>query len=595
MGDGLFYVLEVAGKGTDLDGLISKLKETEKILPKVKGESEHAGEGHKKHSKEAEHLGSVLQKVTHQALHPFLERAKRIAEFEFVRKGVDALIEAPMEIVEKLKELGEEMLMTAAKAERTNKSFKLLFGEEKGGETLEFVDKLADHTEFTVGALKAAAGQLGKVGFHGQDLRRAMLASTDMAALSGNKEGGMDAALSTLEMVKRTGRVGYRTLGGLGISNKDFLGELSQRTGDSVEVLKKKMAKGKVDASDAIESLYTLIAKKTGKKLGGAGADMGNTLGAKLTHLQELPERYFEKLADSPGLKNFTEVLGHVLDELSPDSPKGQAIFAALDGAFTKVSEAVKDIDIENLASNFEAAMTAMADSIGPLLSALKGIGTVLDAITPTVKSHSIGDDLAFKLDHKEAYLAEKKLKAELALKRADKKAGIVSEGPAEAPKAHMDRMLKEASNEIKATEGAWVQRGKYLGDGLYEGVAGSPKGGQAGEKLAADAHEGFKEEAKINSPSRTFAELGKQTAAGFAVGVDSSSGMVDDVMAGAFAVPAPQGGRSAGGGGGVSIVMGDIYVGGGGDSRDTAEAVRAAVRAELLEQLEQFRVQQGV
>src|SRR6266700_1975057 len=103
MGDGLKYVFEVDGQAPGMDALNEKLETAEKLLPKVKEHNESAARSHDKHAKSAEHLGGVLQRVTHQALHPFLERAKQIAEFEFIRKGVDALIEAPMEIADKLK------------------------------------------------------------------------------------------------------------------------------------------------------------------------------------------------------------------------------------------------------------------------------------------------------------------------------------------------------------------------------------------------------------------------------------------------------------------------------------------------------------
>jgi hypothetical protein len=85
--------------------------------------------------------------------------------------------------------------------------------------------------------------------------------------------------IAALARIQRTGHVDNRVLGGLGFGEKDFLGELSKRTGKGLATLKKQLDAGKVAAADeSLETLYSIITKKTGKDLGGAGVAMSTTL-----------------------------------------------------------------------------------------------------------------------------------------------------------------------------------------------------------------------------------------------------------------------------------------------------------------------------
>lgn len=583
MGDGLKYVFEIDGQTPGLDDLLSKLEAAEKVIPKVDQHTRAAGEGHKKHGKDAEHLGGVLQRVTHQAMHPFLTKAKEIAEFEFIRKGVDKLLEFPGEMIEKLKELGEEMISVAAKTERTNKSFELLFGVKGGDEVLEFLEKIAGSTEFTDDRLKGAAQTLATVGFKGKDLSRAISASLDLAALNPNKEEGLSSALFGLEQAKRTGQVSNRTLRPLGLGEDDFLKQLSVRTGEDVKTLKKKMSEGKVAASDSIEALYTLIAQKTGKKLGGAGEDMGKTLEARLTHLKDLPEQFFQKLAKTDAFAKLTDQAGKLLAKLDPESPDGKRIFGSLKNVFESIVDVLESFDIAGLVTGVTEAVETATIMLLELLELIPG---------------ETGKKAGFVVNNIKRRRQQNKVDSEERATMATQ--GTTPEFEEEADYAELDTAAK--SGALGAKSKAYAE-GKATGEASAEGQADGMKGSRAAlEAAGAGAGKAAVDGARgpggveAHSPSRKFAEIGKLTTAGFVEGIRSSAGQIDDVLAGAFAMPAPQAGRVAAGGPPIVVTMGDIIVHAapGDSAQDTAEAVRAIVRSTWIEDLERMRTEGG-
>jgi hypothetical protein len=448
-------------------------------------------------------------------LDPLLQKMKSVAEFEFLRRLTDKVLEAPGELIDVLKELGEEMISVAAKTERTNRSFELLFGAADGRETLEYIEGIAKYTEFTDDNLKSAAQSLAKVGFQGRDLTRALAASLDIAAFSPNKEEGMGEALASLERIKRTGRVDNRVLGGLGVGEKDFLKELSARTGQGSETLKKELEKGKVNTEVALETLYSMIAKKTGKNLGGAGVEMGRTLSAQLTHLRDLPDQFMQKLAKSPGLEILKNGIGDILEKLDPDSPTGQKISGFLNDVFTKGAGLLNDVDIGAKVDLFTNALRGFADIAGPVLRfayhELEGIAYLIGRITGHIKSTE---------DQKKDIAGESMLRME-SFRMAHGGQGIRVEKPVTAGDLEFNRQQETASQQrhLKALDEA---RAAFSSPGAFDDAILAMK--INGEKMGAAAVEGMRGPKGIDShsPSKKFAKLGEMAAAGFDEGFDS-------------------------------------------------------------------------
>lgn len=591
MGDGIKYVFEIDGQTPGVDALIAKLERSERVMPKVAEHTEKAGKAHDKHSKSAEHLGGVLDRLTNAVLHPLAHKLKEIAEFEFIRRGVDFLIDAPAEAFEKFKELGEEMIEVAAKAERTNKSFDLLFGASEGKEVLEYLEGIAKYTEFTDERLKGAAQSLAKVGFEGKGLTRALAASLDIAAFSSDKEGGFSDALSSLERIRRTGHVDNRVLGGLGIGQDDFLKELSARTGKGTAVLKKEMAKGKVAAQDALESLYSVIGKKTGKELGGAGVEMGKTLSAHLTHIKDLPEQFFQKLANTAAFDQLNAAAERFMEKLDPESATGKKIFEGLEAGFKAISDAIDSIDIDEVAGDLKE----LASDIKPTIEVLRELADVIINIGRGIKVFgSTGFDVLTL-----------GLGRPIAKWSADQQVANTEHG------GLLNRLKDELNADKpwydKFTPLGWLpshQRPQKAGLAAAAGMSGGMDAGMSTVEDAAsrmgDAASGaLQSKLEIHSPSKVFERHGRMSGEGYADGVLGSSGQVDEAVSSTFAAPTAS--RGGGGlGGTVSVSFGDIHVGAaaGANAHEQAMAFAAELRtlapSVLADAFEQVRLRDG-
>lgn len=178
-------------------------------------------------------------------------------------------------LVEGVVDLGKELLTVTAHAQRTETSFKLLLGAEKGSDLLEYLDHIAGATEFDDDDIKGMAQDLLKVGVAADKIPDMIAAGLDIAAFSKTGLQGLQEATSAFERLAQTGQVDFRILKGLGIQKPEFLKDLSKETGLGIKDLEDQMQKGKVDVDILTQQLYRSITKKTGLKLGGAGVQVG--------------------------------------------------------------------------------------------------------------------------------------------------------------------------------------------------------------------------------------------------------------------------------------------------------------------------------
>ncbi len=552
-----------------LEALQDKIAAIENPMRGVAKASGEAAAAHGKHAHAAHGLDGALQGLTHH----FEKIVELVAEWD----AAEFLLELP----KRLFEIGEEMLITASKAERTEASFKLLFGPQGGAEALEDIEAIGKNTEFAHNRIKALTQDLGKVGFGGEDLKRARAAALDIAAFSSDKEAGLSGAQGALERIKRTGRVDNRVLGGLGIGEKDFMGELAARTGHGVKQLKKELDAGKVDADTSLEALYAVITKKTGKKLGGAGADIAEGLDSTLTHLGELPERYFEKLAHSQGYEKFGEQLKHVLDQLDPDSPQGKRIFSALDDAFSSVGDLIGNVDVAELADDFKTAFVEIASYVKPAVHVLEEVWDIV---------HKIGLGLGVMGGAINDYVIKPIQAVDGAIKGT-----AISKAVRGSNWLHDYTPIGYLQDHLGGKAEA---AGESVPAGLAKGImSGGGDVDAAGMSIGYDAEHGTRSALDSHSPSKLFESIGVDTAEGFAMGVDKGSTR----MGGALEDLVPTVAASGMGGGARTITIAPsitVHVGGGGSANDTAQAVAAQVAdilpAALQSAIDNLAVQSG-
>jgi hypothetical protein len=545
--DGLLKMNQEVGKSI---GALHKLDEATEHAGHA---SEHASRGHDKHAHSLINLGHQFE-YAKNGLNEFAEAIGLVLAFEAVEK-----------IVDKVKELGAEILGAAGKAERAEKSFKLLLGVQGGDELLEYLEDITKHTEFTNERLQGTAASLLRVGFAGEGLHRALAAALDIAALPG---GNLEEALASLERLKRTGRVDNRTLGGIGFGENDFLKQLSARTGKPSDILKRDMEKGKLDVEEALESLYDLIHKRTGRALGAAGVEMSETLGARITHLRDAPEELYKTLSKTEAFDRLSGVIGKLGDMLNPSGEVGGKLAKSLEVLFTRAADLIEHID-------FKAWGDRLIDFLDKLPQRLEDVEEVLSVFASVAKFlGGIVVDLGDELGRLAAVLF------------------LAGEKVVEWVTGAYDTVVGVAERFFEAAAGI----GKALWQGLKEGIAGGITAVLDTVSGLGDAVVGkLKGVLGIHSPSAVFAEMGEMSGEGYIRGLDRSADEIDAAVARSMsmadAVPAGAYPRPAGASGGFGPIQVTVHVetnvnatghGGEGNAEQLGQQVAAHVESIL-------------
>jgi tape measure domain-containing protein len=510
-------------------------------LQKVDKAGEHAGEGHKKHKTALWELGHQFEEAKGAAM-GFAEGIGLVVAFEAVEKLVD-----------KVKELGVEIIKAGADDERMAKSFKLLLGDEEGEKTLDYIQHLAKHTEFAENRLENLGASLLRVGFAGQGLRYAVAAAADLAALPG---GNLEEAAFALEQIKRTGRVEGRMLKPLGYNEEDFLSQLAVRTGKSAAVLKKEMEKGKLDADQSLAAVYDLIRKRSGKALGDPAVDMSKLMSASITHFKEVPEELFKQIAKSPAFERLNQMLRQLTERFDPESELGGKFFKSMDESLTHFVDALAKVDMGKLINDIGRLIEkgpALVDLLVNLTKALVAAGKATAWIYEhTIPGQFLSDYLRPKVDGAKLHAT------------AREALGPPAAGPG-------------AADGIRAQ--IW---GEAIGGSMAKGIkASSPKAIAATGELGDGVHGEMADKLELHSPSRVFERMGRMSGEGYLEGLDNSLAVMPDIQpAGSFAKPASMG--AAGGPIQVTVNV-TTNVGGaaGGEAGEQiGEKVAAAVEA---------------
>jgi hypothetical protein len=579
--------------GTRLDSMLgrleSQLEQTNRQLVRMELGSHKAGAAHAEQGRHAEVLRGSFDRLIHQGMEPFLHKAKEIAEFEFIREGTERLLELPARLAEGVLHLGEEMIMAAAKAERFDAAFGNALGKQEGGEVLDYIDRIGKHTEFTRDQMKGMSLELAKAGYKGSDLGRGIEAMLDLGAMSANPVEGAQRAMSALERLKTTGKLEARALVPFGISEQALLGEVGKESGMSskggtsstgakvASQVQKAMEAGRIPIETELNSLYTLITEKTGKALGGAGADMETLLETKLTHLKELPELYFEKLRGTKGYERLSDEVGKLLDGLDPESPRGKRIFSDLELVFNHLADIMSGFDLAGVIEAGIDALDLFATEFVDLLSMLPGAtGKHAGEVAAHMKERRMAEARKRGQDQADEEAAAAKNKAD---------AEFYSTFPAgERVAAAKKGMYNPADDETP-----WLFKGIDASKDKFEDA-----GAGAGEAIEAGARKAL----RSHSPSQAFADIGRDAAAGFSDGIDDSADQVEQAI-NQMATTPMLGRPSAGAPTIVLQISPQIYIqGGGADANEIAQEVTdrlvEIVPGAVQSALEQIAMQGG-
>lgn len=468
--------------------------------------------------------------------------------------------------------LGDSAIHAAAGAERTTFVFRGLFGAKLGTQWQDWLDMMSQKTEFTADQMQGFAAVLGKAGYQGQDLMRTLLASSDMAALSGSGIEGMTAALAVFQAMKTRG-FSSKQLTAFGLNENDYFETVANRAGMGAQEVEKAISANLIGVDVLVSSLWESVAKKGGGALGNLTAKMGTSLDAKLVHFKDIPDRIFGELENSKGLAGFKGGLQSIITLLDPLNEKGsvgKTILASLDNVFSKVGLWLGSLEESKIERFFSAIVT-----VG---SGVASVGVWL--VEATAAAFSFFSELW---------------------------SGIVG---ISYPIRWIGVTLWEAFKNLFNIGVQFVDVGRAIVEGIVVGMkAAWSLATDAVGSLGKSAVGALKGVLGIHSPSRVFAELGTQVPAGFSMGVESQVPEMQSAMMRAFSMesllprtPVRFESSSArptfaplitvaggAGGGGRNITVNLTVNMNGGDSSETAPQVEFAVRQAMQRVFEQM------
>lgn len=304
------------------------------VMKSSKALGEHAEET--KHAKkELELFEGELGKVKAGALELNFNALKEGGSFfQFdLAEGAKLAYEVVEKLVDKVIELGTEMVKAAAGAEDLNLAIKLDVGEEGAKQ----VDELAESfkgTRFDDDAIKSALLPIleesgNKNAALWNDLATA---ATDVATRRNTGVAGAKSALQALNEIELNPQRLRGSLKELGIKQVEFYKDLGGLLGISEKQAEEQTKAGKVKSQTLLSVALNQIAQREGGALGNATNEGSKTLGASIERLGNLKENLFKELAGGEGMGALKGAIDNFVDIMQ--GPVGTDLMNAIDGAF---------------------------------------------------------------------------------------------------------------------------------------------------------------------------------------------------------------------------------------------------------------------
>lgn len=418
---------------------------------------------------------------------------------------------------------------------------------QAASETFAEVRAIADTLPITEAKAQQIAGDLLQNNVQRDQLGDALKAVATIEAVRGE-----EAAAKIAETIKKSAAAGAlklegESLLGTGLDMTEVVAQLSRDLGEAPEVIKKKLAEGKIAADAGIEAIVSL----TNSKMGGLTGAGFSDLSVIVNKVRETFMRFFEGVDFGPLVGEVRSFIGL----FATSRPAGQAMKDAIGGGLqavldiaTKVFPYVKSAILETIIFGLRAYI-----AFKPLIAQFKEFfagdgGTVLMAILSTVGT------LLGWVAVAAAYLA-----ATVGTSLLDA-LGVLS------------TPLVLAADFISGFAQGILQGGTKL----FEIV------GNLAKKMLST----IKGVLGIASPSKEAAKLGAWTTEGMAGGVEDGTPDVQASMRAMVALPEPSGGGGGRGGAPLVVIESLTISFGNASNRAELEAEVPAIVEQIFEEI---------
>jgi hypothetical protein len=445
-------------------------------------------------------------------------------------EGVRSVVEVVSEAIEKIAELGKEIVGVAADTQDLNLAINLKVGKE-GAEGVEALAKLFEgRTRYSGEQIKRAVLPLLDIGLTNDNGLITSLATVaaDLETRSGGRQK-LNESLEGFAMLAKRGQISPKMLAPLGIGTKEYFTALATALHTDIDDAKARAKKGQVDSALALSTLVGVVQAKEGGQIGGAALAGGATLGGTLARLGNIKETLFSQLADTPGLNKLQGLLDDIFTKLSGPEGRaamvqlGDAIGTVADGARTAgafistLSDAVQTAApfVAAAALGFAAYRIAVIAAEAPSLLYAAALGTV--AIWEGVATAAqTALNIAMSLNPIGLLVAGVAIAAVLIWKYWEPISGFFS-GLWETVSGFAGRVYQGA-----------IDIGANLIEGIVNGITGALHYVEDAVGHLGDAIVGkLKGVLGIHSPSRVFMDLGGFTSEGFALGIEQGGDRV--------------------------------------------------------------------
>ncbi len=294
------------------------------------------------HAKETQHAKKELElfegemgKVKAGALELNFNSFKEGGSFfKFdLAEGAKIAYEVIEKLVDKVVELGGEMIKAAAATEDLNLAVKLDVGEE-GEKQVDELTESFKGTRFDPEAVKSALLPVleesgNKNAALWDDLATA---ATDVATRRNTGIAGAKQALVALNDIELNPQRLRGSLKELGIKQAEFYKDLGGLLGISEKQAEEQTKAGKVKSQTLLSVALNQIAEREGGALGNATNEGSKTLGASIERLGNLKDNLFRRLAGGEGMGALKGAIDNFVDIMQ--GPVGTDLMNTIDGAF---------------------------------------------------------------------------------------------------------------------------------------------------------------------------------------------------------------------------------------------------------------------
>lgn len=459
---------------------------------------------------------------------------------------------------------------------------------------------LADRTPLDTQGVVTSMKSLLALGMNKDEARFSFQAMGDVASLSSSPEQALEMMTLALGQMKAAGKANMQDLrqivnwsasAGVGISQ--VYETIAQQMGKQTSDIPKMMEQGLISGEMGVFAILKTFQDKVSN--GSAGSVMlaqSRTLTGILSNLKSAPFNFFQAVTDSAGFNNFKDALFNISEVFKPTTAAGQKVLALLTDMVDESFTFLKAFSGEGGQERFADWLKEAALGIRLFISQVKtGFLAGMDSFNSILGTSSeSGRSFSKTLENIGSAVG-------LVLNAI----GIVS--------GFIVRWGQEFKNGFDLTSwlaghaAAVVPLGVAIGEGIVNGMIQgilnkTPDSLKSIAAVAAGIIATPMAMLDMHSPSKVFEDMGRNTIAGFNLGVENEpvTPMISSSGAGNTAIQAPVARGAGGGGRGAMSFNINLSVDArGGDGAEIARKVAELLPGELMSAFEAMAIEGGV